>query len=89
MKDFLVARAYFFGWAILRRISEKSATNFFNKFGLWMYKRNGKSVARLRSNLARVGPELSASELEDLVRSAVLSYMRYWMDTFRSPDWSR
>ena len=54
-----------------------------------MYKRNGKSVERLRSNLARVQPELPASELDDLVRSGVLSYMRYWMDTFRSPDWSK
>ena len=54
-----------------------------------MYKRNGKSVERLRSNLARVQPELSSNDLEDLVRRGVLSYMRYWMDTFRSPDWSR
>ena len=89
MKDFLVARAYFFGWSIIRRISEKRATNLFQRLGLWMYKRNGKSVERLRSNLARVQPELSSNDLEDLVRRGVLSYMRYWMDTFRSPDWSR
>jgi len=89
MKDFLVARAYFFGWSILRRISEKRATHFFQRLGLWMYKRNGKSVERLRSNLARVQPQLHPTELEELVRRGVLSYMRYWMDTFRSPDWSK
>ena len=89
MKDFLVARAYFFGWAILRRISESRATNLFQRLGLLMYKRNGKSVERLRSNLSRVKPELNSTELEDLVRSGVLSYLRYWMDTFRSPDWSK
>jgi len=89
MRDFLVARAYFFGWSIIRRISEKRATDIFERLGLWMYKRNGKSVARLRSNLARVQPELSSNELDDLVRRGVLSYIRYWMDTFRSPDWSR
>ena len=89
MKDFLTARAYFFGWSIIRRISEKRATSLFQRLGLWMYKRNGKSVERLRSNLARVQPELSSNDLEDLVRRGVLSYMRYWMDTFRSPDWSR
>ena len=89
MKDYLVARAYFSGWSIVRRISEKRATNLFERLGLWMYKRNGKSVARLRSNLERVQPELPATELEDLVRKGVLSYMRYWMDTFRSPDWSK
>jgi KDO2-lipid IV(A) lauroyltransferase len=89
MKDFLVARAYFFGWSIIRRISEKRATKLFQRIGSWMYKRNGKSVARLRSNLARVQPELASDELDDLVRRGVLSYMRYWMDTFRSPDWSK
>jgi KDO2-lipid IV(A) lauroyltransferase len=89
MKDFFVARAYFFGWGILRRISEKRATNLFKRLGLWMFRRNGKSVDRLRSNLARVQPDLLPNELEDLVRRGVLSYMRYWMDTFRSPDWSR
>jgi len=89
MNDFVMARVYFFGWFIVRRISEKSATNLFGKIGLWMYKKNGKSVDRLRSNLARVFPEMSRAELDDLVRRGVLSYMRYWMDTFRSPDWSK
>ena len=64
MRDVLVARAYFFGWFIVRRISEKSARTLFNKIGSWMYRRNGKSVERLRSNLKRVCPEISQSELE-------------------------
>jgi KDO2-lipid IV(A) lauroyltransferase len=89
MRDFLVARAYFLGWFIVRRISEKSARTMFKKIGLWMYKKNGKSVDRLRSNLMRVSPELDQSGLEELVRRGVLSYMRYWMETFRSPDWSK
>jgi KDO2-lipid IV(A) lauroyltransferase len=89
MKDFLVARAYFLGWFIVRRISEKSAGTLFNSIGSWMYKKNGKSVERLRSNLKRVSPEISQSELEELVRRGVLSYMRYWRETFRSPDWSK
>jgi KDO2-lipid IV(A) lauroyltransferase len=89
MKDFVIARTYFFGWFIVRRIHEKHATSLFQKIGSWMYKRNGKSVGRLRSNLARVAPEINENELEILVRRGVLSYMRYWMDTFRSPDWSK
>ena len=88
MKDFFVARAYFFGWSIVRRISERGATSLFRKIGMWMFSRNGKSVDRLRSNLARVFPAMGSQELDDLVRRGVLSYMRYWMETFRSPDWS-
>ncbi|MFM9151096.1 MAG: phosphatidylinositol mannoside acyltransferase, partial [Candidatus Planktophila sp.] len=34
-------------------------------------------------------PHLSASELDLLVSRALVSYMRYWKETFRSPDWSR
>ena len=89
MKDFFVARAYFFGWSVVRRISEKSAQYLFSNLGRWMYGRNGKSVNRLRSNLSRVFPKLAPKDLEVLVRRGVLSYMRYWMETFRSPDWDR
>jgi KDO2-lipid IV(A) lauroyltransferase len=89
MKDFLVARLYFLGWSVVRRISEKSARSFFKKVGKWMYARDGKSVKRLRSNLSRVFPEMESAKLEDLLCRGVLSYMRYWMETFRSPDWSR
>ena len=89
MKDFFVARAYFFGWSVVRRISEKSAQSLFSNLGRWMYGRNGKSVDRLRSNLSRVFPKLAPKDLEVLVRKGVLSYMRYWMETFRSPDWDR
>jgi len=89
MKDFLVARLYFLGWSIVRRISEKNARSFFAKISKWMYARDGKSVKRLRSNLSRVFPEMESAKLEDLLRRGVLSYMRYWMETFRSPDWSR
>ncbi len=88
MKDFLIARAYFFGWSVVRLLPEKSAKSLFSKIGLWMFRKNGKSVSRLRSNLSRVFPTMDSKELEVLVRNGVLSYMRYWMETFRSPDWS-
>jgi KDO2-lipid IV(A) lauroyltransferase len=32
---------------------------------------------------------MESAKLEDLLRRGVLSYMRYWMETFRSPDWSK
>jgi KDO2-lipid IV(A) lauroyltransferase len=54
-----------------------------------MLKKNGRSVKRLRSNLARVNPSLQPEELQDLTTQGVISYMRYWRETFRSPDWSR
>ena len=87
MKDFFIARAYFLGWAFIRRVSEESATSLFKWLGYRMLKKNGKSVKRLRSNLSRVSPSLDTDELNSLTEKGVLSYMRYWRETFRSPDW--
>jgi KDO2-lipid IV(A) lauroyltransferase len=87
MKDFLFARAYFLGWAFIRRVSEESATSLFKWLGYRMLKKNGKSVKRLRSNLSRVSPSMDTDELNSLTEKGVLSYMRYWRETFRSPDW--
>jgi KDO2-lipid IV(A) lauroyltransferase len=51
-------------------------------------KKNGKSVQRLRSNLGRIKPGLSALDVDALLRQAMSSYLRYWCDTFRIQDWS-
>jgi KDO2-lipid IV(A) lauroyltransferase len=89
MKDFFIARAYFIGWSFIRRLPEKYATNLFDSIAHWMFNKNGKSVKRLRSNLNRVQPELDANQLDALVFDGLKSYMRYWRETFRSPDWSK
>ena len=87
--DFAVAGGYFAGWRIVRALPEKFAYKTFDRIGRYALSRNGSRVKRLRSNLSRVCPEKSSSEMEDLMRLAMSSYMRYWCDTFRSPDWSR
>ncbi len=89
MKDFLVAQAYFAGWSLIRRAPQSVADSLFEAIARRMKRRNGKSVKRLRSNLQRVKPDLSPTELEELLSRALSSYMRYWKETFRSPDWSR
>lgn len=88
MKDNLAAYLYFIGWRIVRWLPEKFAYRLFYKVADMLVKKNGKSVQRLRSNLFRVQPELTSLNLDLLVIDAMRSYMRYWCDTFRSPDWS-
>ena len=86
MKDNLSAYVYFAGWRIVRWLPENSAY----KLAYWvsdlLVKRNGKSVQRLRSNLSRTQPGITALDLDLLVIEAMRSYMRYWCDTFRLPD---
>ena len=88
MKDNLAAYAYFAGWRLVRWLPEKTAYRLAYWAADFLTKRNGKSVSRLRSNLSRTQPGISSAQLEVLVSKAMRSYMRYWCDTFRFPDWS-
>jgi len=83
----LTAFAYFAGWRIVRWLPEKSAYRFFELVADRVSVKNGKSFQRLESNLKRVVPKLSAQDLRALARAGMRSYLRYWCDTFRSPDW--
>ena len=80
--------AYLLGWKIVGALPEKTAYTLFSKIASRMYKKNGKSVRRLRTNLSIVSPKLNSEELEALVEDSLESYMRYWCDTFRIHTWS-
>ncbi len=88
MKENLSAFVYFAGWRLVRWLPEKTAYNIAYVLGDFLVKRNGKNVARFRSNLSRTQESISGSDLEALLKRAMRSYMRYWIDTFRFPDWS-
>ena len=82
------AWAYFAAWRILRWLPEGFVYSSAYKIADLLVKRNGKSVARLRSNLARTQPHMTPLDLELLVYRGMRSAIRYWCDTFRFPDWS-
>ncbi|HKD97737.1 MAG TPA: phosphatidylinositol mannoside acyltransferase, partial [Micromonosporaceae bacterium] len=49
--------------------------------------RNGEGVKRLAANLrVVVGPDMPEDEFKLLVRDAMRSYARYWMEAFRLPS---
>jgi lauroyl/myristoyl acyltransferase len=89
MKDRFVAWAYIAGWRLLRALPERFAYSLFEKGARSLVSRNGKSVQRLRQNLNRVNPHLSQDDLVELVKDGMASYMRYWCDTFRFPNWDK
>ena len=89
MKDNLSAYIYFAGWRIVRWLPEHTAYKISYSVADFLVKKNGKSVQRLRLNLSRTQPNLTSLDLEILVVDAMRSYMRYWCDTFRFPDWSQ
>ena len=81
------AYAYLIGWRIVRFLPEALAYRIFYAIGDYVFKKNGRSINRLRANMQRVSGK-KGEALEKLTKDAMRSYMRYWCDTFRMPDWS-
>jgi KDO2-lipid IV(A) lauroyltransferase len=88
VKDNLSAYAYFAGWRIVRWLPERTAYRLAYAAAHFLTKRKGKNVSRLRANLQRTKPNMTELDLDLLLLDAMRSYMRYWCDTFRFPDWS-
>jgi phosphatidylinositol dimannoside acyltransferase len=88
-RDWLVARAYFGGWRMVRLLPERAAYGLFDRVADQAWRRRGPAVRRLEGNLARVRPAADEAALRELSRAGMRSYLRYYCDAFRLPGWSR
>ena len=89
MIENITAWGYFAAWRILRWLPETFVYSKANNVADYLVKKNGKGVARLRSNLARTSPNITELDLDLLVYRGMRSALRYWCDVFRFPDWSK
>ncbi|MFD5468000.1 phosphatidylinositol mannoside acyltransferase [Kitasatospora sp. NPDC127059] len=89
MKDRLVYWAYALGWAVLKHLPEPVARWLFDRLADYAWRRRGPRVRQLEANLRRVRPGLHEAALRRLSRAGMRSYLRYWMESFRLPVWSR
>ena len=90
LKDELTYRAYAAGWAVVRLLPEKTAYGLFRVVADRSWRKRGKSVQRLESNLARVlGPGATEERIREVSKQGMRNYMRYYCDTFRLETWSR
>lgn len=81
---------YAAGWSLIRKMPERAAYRLFDRLADQLWRRNAGGVRQLERNLSRVtGLPLEAPELRELSRAGMRSYMRYWCDAFRLPDWDR
>ena len=85
--DQAAATGYTAGWRVVRWMPEPTARSLFTRVADEMHRRDGRSVQRLRANLARACPDLLAAELDALTHEGVRSYLRYWRESFRLPSW--
>ncbi|MFE5807463.1 phosphatidylinositol mannoside acyltransferase [Streptomyces sp. NPDC056491] len=84
-QDKLVDSLYGLGWAGVKKLPEPAAVALGRRIADFAWKRRGKSVLRLESNLARVVPDAGPERLRELSQAGMRSYMRYWMESFRLP----
>ncbi|MFF1689530.1 MULTISPECIES: phosphatidylinositol mannoside acyltransferase [unclassified Streptomyces] len=87
-RERLVDALYGAGWSTVKKLPEPVAVRLGRTIADVAWRRRGKSVLRLESNLARVVPDASPERLQQLSRAGMRSYLRYWMESFRLPSWS-
>ncbi len=75
------------GWRLVRLLPERVAYALFRVGADLAWRRRGKGVRRLEANLSRVAP--AGTDVRALSREGMRSYLRYWCDAFRLPDWDR
>src|SRR2546423_12365514 len=81
-----VETAYAAAWRVVRALPAPVARAAFTVAADVAVRRNTKGVARLRENLRRVAGE---ENLDALVRAGMRSYLRYYLEAFRLPGYSR
>jgi phosphatidylinositol dimannoside acyltransferase len=86
----LTDAGYAAGWRLVRALPPGMVRPVFRRGADLAVRRDGPGIRRLRANLRRVvGPSLSEAQLDVLVRDALRSYARYWLEAFRLPSVSR
>jgi lauroyl/myristoyl acyltransferase len=88
-RDRLTDGLYGLGWSTVKNLPEPVAVRLGRTIADLAWKRRGKGVLRLESNYARVVPDASPERLAELSRAGMRSYLRYWMESFRLPAWSK
>ncbi|MGW5423529.1 phosphatidylinositol mannoside acyltransferase [Streptomyces sp. NPDC003943] len=89
MREKLTDGLYGLGWATVKKLPEPVAKGLGRRIADTAWKRRGKGVLRLEANLARVVPDPTPARLQELSKAGMRSYMRYWMESFRLPTWSK
>jgi phosphatidylinositol dimannoside acyltransferase len=89
LREQLADGLYGLGWTAVKRLPEPAANRLGREIADLAWRQRGTGVARLESNLARVVPGADPARLRQLSRAGMRSYLRYWIESFRLPVWSK
>lgn len=87
VRERLAYLGYRGGWSAVRLLPERTAYRSFRGIADAVWRKRGPSVRRLEANLARAIGTSDEDELREASRRGMRSYLRYWCDAFRLPDW--
>lgn len=87
MSGRLAEWGYAAGWRAVRAMPEPVAAALFRAGADRVARRPGRGTRQLKANLRQVvGEAVPAAQLDALVRAALHSYARYWLEAFRLPS---
>lgn len=89
LQERLTDGLYGLGWSTVKTLPEPVAVQLGRTIADLAFKQRGTGVRRLESNYARVVPDATPERLAELTRAGMRSYLRYWMESFRLPAWSK
>lgn len=87
-KSAVTTAGYGAGWQLAQRLPEPWVARGFDAMADRAFGRGGRGVKQLRANLARARPDLDEQGLSALTQDAMRSYLRYWKEAFRLPQWT-
>lgn len=76
---------FLLAWRVLRLLPARWAYALSDLAARRTLARNGPSVKRLRANYARVRPDVSPAQLDELTAAGVRAALRYYVEAFRLP----
>jgi phosphatidylinositol dimannoside acyltransferase len=89
MRERVAGWAYLLGWKAVCRLPRRWAEWAFRQGADWAWRRQGPTVRQLEANLARVAraarPDAAVTDIRELSRRGMRSYLRYWLEVFRLP----
>jgi phosphatidylinositol dimannoside acyltransferase len=89
-RERMSATAYFAAWGLVRWVPEPVARRAFVNVADRIWRKRGRGVRQLETNLRRVvGTDVTSDELRSLTRDSMRSYLRYWMEVFRLPAFGK
>lgn len=87
LRDQLTLLGYSGGWSAIRHMPERAAYATFRRLADAAWRRRGRGVRQLEANLVRALGQVPEEELRAASRQGMRSYLRYWCEAFRLPDW--